>query len=37
MRSLGQTVGIHVIEPAKSVTVNDEFDTVKILRVCLFH
>ena len=32
MRSLRQTVGIHVIEPSKSVTVNDEFDT-----VCLFH
>ena len=24
-------------ETSKSVTVNDEFDTVKILRVCLFH
>ena len=36
MRSFRQTEGIHVIESAK-VTVNDEFDTVKIFRVCLFH
>ena len=37
MRSLGQTVDITHYLTNKIATVNDEFDTVKILRVCLFH